>query len=364
MYNHRLEYGFVCFQGRRRTRVRQGAHVIMKVVWVVPRQALKTGPDGLHSDLASIRYRAIIPMQGLVARGHQASIVGLDPDCIDAVREQVAGADRVVFIKNYVDPGCSEQLLQEQRARGVKTLFDLTDDRFKGDASDHLHRMVLHADSVVTVSSALRNTILQMAGKDSVIVGDPYEGPRGTPRWSPDARRLKALWFGYGWNIVGLMRALPSLLEAAKDFPTDLRIVTSGVEGIERYCEKFNRNSGHALALQYVNWSSGETWSSLAATDFVVIPALLDEQWTLAKSSNRIVEALWSGRFVVSHPIPSYLEFKDWAWIGGELADGVRWMMQNATLIPGRIAAAQEYIASAYSPDSIATQWERILETA
>jgi glycosyltransferase involved in cell wall biosynthesis len=269
-----------------------------------------------------------------------------------------------VFIKNYVDPGCSEQLLQEQRARGVKTLFDLTDDRFKGDASDHLHRMVLHADSVVTVSSALRNTILQMAGKDSVIVGDPYEGPRGTPRWSPDARRLKALWFGYGWNIVGLMRALPSLLEAAKDFPTDLRIVTSGVEGIERYCEKFNRNSGHTLALQYVKWSSGETWSSLAATDFVVIPALLDEQWTLAKSSNRIVEALWSGRFVVSHPIPSYLEFKEWAWIGGELADGVRWMMQNATLIPGRIAAAQEYIASAYSPDSIATQWERILETA
>ena len=334
----------------------------MKVVWIVPRQALKTHPGSVSSDLASMRYRAIIPMQGLLARGHAASVVGLDRDCVDDVRRHIADADRLVFIKNYTDPVCSETVLEEQRARGVKTWFDLTDDRFQGEASEHLHRMVRLAENVVTVSSTLRQIILRHTGKDSAIVGDPYEGPRGSPRWSPDGARLKALWFGYGWNIPGLMQALPGLAEAGTQFPMELRIVTAGAEGIKRYCEKFNRNSGGALILHYASWSSEETWRSLAATDVVLIPALLDEPWTLAKSPNRIIEALWSGRFVVAHPIPSYLEFKDWAWIGANLAEGIAWVMHNQESIAARIAAAQDHIAAVYSPENIAAQWERVLE--
>ena len=93
----------------------------------------------------------------------------------------------------------------------------------------------------------------------------------------------------------------------------DLRIVTAGVEGIERYCDKFNLEHAGALALRYAPWSHAETWRSLAAADVVLLPALLDEPWTLAKSANRIIEALWAGRFVVAHPVPSYLEFSDWA---------------------------------------------------
>jgi glycosyltransferase involved in cell wall biosynthesis len=334
----------------------------MKVVWIVPRQALKMLPAGVDSDLASIRYRAIIPMQGLRARGHQASVVGLDRDCADDVRAQIADADRLVFIKNYTDPVCSETVLEEQQARGIKTWFDLTDDRFQGEASEHLHRMVMLADNVVTVSATLREIIRQKTGRDSAIVGDPYEGPRGSPRWSPAGARLKALWFGYGWNIPGLMQALPALAEAGKQFPIDLRIVTAGVEGIERYCEKFNRKTAGALTLHYASWSSEETWRSLAATDIVLIPALPDEPWTLAKSPNRIIEALWAGRFVVAHPIPSYLEFKDWAWIGADLTEGIAWVMHNQQSIAARIAAAQDHISAAFSPASIAAQWEQILE--
>jgi glycosyltransferase involved in cell wall biosynthesis len=334
----------------------------MKVVWIVPRQALKNRAGGVSSDLASIRYRAIIPMQGLIARGHDASVIGLDRDCVEDVRRHIADADRLVFIKNYTDPVCSEKVLEEQHARGIKTWFDLTDDRFQGEASEHLRRMVQLAENVVTVSSTLRQIIVQHTGKASEIVGDPYEGPRGSPRWSPAGARLKALWFGYGWNIPGLMQALPALSEAGKQFPMDLRIVTAGVEGIERYCEKFNRNSAGALSLHYASWSSAETWRSLEAADVVLIPALLDEQWTLAKSPNRIIEALWSGRFVVTHPIPSYLEFKEWAWIGANLAEGIAWVMHNQKSIAGRIAAAQDHIAAVYSPDNVAAQWERILE--
>jgi glycosyltransferase involved in cell wall biosynthesis len=91
---------------------------------------------------------------------------------------------------------------------------------------------------------------------------------------------------------------------------------------------------------------------------------MLDEQWTVAKSANRIVEALWAGRFVVAHPIPSYLEFADCAWLGADVADGIAWVLQNQESIAGRIRAAQDRIAAVYSPDRIAAQWEQILEMA
>jgi len=336
----------------------------MKVVWIVPRQALKTGGDGVSSDLASLRYRALIPMQGLIASGHDASVVGLDRDCADDVRAQIADADRVVFIKNYTDPVCAETVLEEQRPRGVPTWFDLTDDRFAGEASEHLHRMTMLADHVVTVSATLQNIIRQYTRKESAVVGDPYEGPRGAPKWSPDGARVKVLWFGYGSNLPALMKALPDLADAGRRFPMDLRIVTAGAQGIEAYCEKFNRRSGAALTLKYVPWSSAETWDSLAVTDLVLIPAMLDEQWTLAKSANRLVEALWAGRFVIAHPIPSYREFDDCAWLGADLAEGIAWVMHNQESIAGRIRAAQDRIAAAYSPDRIAAQWEQILEMA
>jgi hypothetical protein len=336
----------------------------MKVVWVVPHSSLKISSGVLRSELASIRYRAIIPMQGLVARGHLASVVGLNPECFDDVRERIADADRVVFIKNYYESQCSERMVQDLRARGVKTLFDLTDDRFQVGHGGHLQRMVAQAEVVVTVSPMLRHIIQENTGKDSVIVGDPYEGPRGAARWSPDGRRLKALWFGHGTNIVSLQQALPSLVEAGRKYPMDLRIVTADVDGIERDCKAFNSKYRQALSLRFAMWSIEETWSSLAATDFVVIPALPDAPWTLAKSPNRIIEALWAGRFVVAHPIPSYMEFKDWAWLGGDLAEGIAWMADNGASIAGRVSAAQDYIASTYSPDSIAKQWEQILEQA
>ena len=336
----------------------------MKFVWIVPRAQAKFPPEGVRSNVASIRYRALIPVQGLVARGHKASVVGLSRDGFDAVRDQIEDGDRVVFTKNYFEPECSERMVEEAVARGAKTFFDLTDDRFQDEHGGHLQRMAARAHSVVTVSPVLRHIIQQHTGKDAAIVGDPFEGPRGAAKWSPGCARLKALWFGFERNIVSLQEALPSLVEAGSRNPIDLRILTGTVDGIERDCKTFNSKHRHALSLRYAKWSIEETWNSLAATDFVVIPALPNVPWTLAKSPNRIIEALWAGRFVVAHPTPAYMEFKDWAWIGGNLAEGIAWMVDHCTSIVDRITAAQEHIASAYSPTSIAAQWERILEKA
>jgi hypothetical protein len=324
---------------------------------------LEESPGGIDSAIASIRYRALIPAHALAARGHQTSVIGLDRGCFDRVCDQIAAADCVVFRKNYHDAETTERMLREARTQNVKTVFDVSDDRFLGKSGDHLRCMVAQAGSIVTASTNLREIVRQHTNRESLVVGDPFEGARSEARWSPHGARLKALWFGHGVNVHSLRGAFPALLQVGRSCPLDLRIVTRD-PGLERECKQFNSKYRNHLSLRYVEWSLKEMASSLAATDFVVIPALPEVGWTLAKSPNRIIESLWAGRFVVAHPIPSYMEFKDWAWIGADLTEGIAWMIANGAVIADRVRTAQDHIAATYSPQRIGLEWEKVLETA
>lgn len=335
--------------------------LLVKVVWITPKSDLIEAPSGLDSRVASVRYRAITPAAGLAARGHQAAVVGFDRMAPVPLRSAIDNADIVVFRRNYEEPQDIEALLEEYVRRGKKTAFDLSDDRLHGRVGPHLRRMIALAGTIVTTSATLQQKIKQESGKDAFVIGDPFEGPRGVPRWSGGGGRLKALWFGHPVNLPSLYQALPALLQAGKKRAVDLRIVTERVEGIERECKEFNARHRNTLSLRFAEWSNAETWGSLEAADFVVIPAVPDHPRSLAKSPNRIIESLWAGRFVLAHPIPSYMEFNDWAWIGRDLVEGMGWMMDNGALIEARIRSAQEHIARTYSPGVITSEWEKVL---
>lgn len=331
----------------------------MKIVWVTVCTDLVETATGADSKVASVRYRALMPAAGLRALGHHALVIGHDRSSLERSREAIAGADVVVFRRNYEDPECIETLLGETAAAGIKTVFDLSDDRLHGRVGPHLRRMVELAGAVVTTSDSLRTKISEEYGKDAFVIGDPFEGPRGEPRWQPGPR-LKVLWFGHPVNLPSLEQSLPAMLEACRKKPMDLRIVTERVDGIERQCKDFNSKNRNLLSMRFAEWSNAETWRSLAETDFVVIPYIAGHPRSLAKSPNRIIESLWAGRFVVAQPIPSYLEFSEWAWIGEDLAGGIGWMNDNPAAIGPRIAAAQQHIAATYSVERISADWEKL----
>lgn len=332
----------------------------MKIVWVtVPADLIETA-SGVDSKVASVRYRALMPAAGLRALGHDVVVIGHDRKSMERSRQAITGADVVVFRRNYDEPDCVESLLDETASAGIKTAFDLSDDRFHGRVGPHLRRMVELAGAVVTTSDSLRTKIRDEYGKDAFVIGDPIEGPRGEPRWQPGPR-LKALWFGHPVNLPSLEQCLPALLQAGRKKPMDLRIVTERVDGIERQCKDFNSKNRNLLSMRFAEWSSAETWRSLAEADLVVIPYIAGHPRSLAKSPNRIIESLWAGRFVVAQPIPSYLEFGEWAWIGEDLSAGISWMLDHPEMIQTRIASAQLHIAARYSAERIAADWEAVV---
>lgn len=75
------------------------------------------------------------------------------------------------------------------------------------------------------------------------------------------------------------------------------------------------------------------------------------------KSANRLLETLRAGRIAVAHPLPSYLELKDFAWTGDRLEDGIRSVLENPAAALQRAREGQRYVAEKFSPRSIAERW-------
>jgi hypothetical protein len=74
-------------------------------------------------------------------------------------------------------------------------------------------------------------------------------------------------------------------------------------------------------------------------------------------SANLIAEALNAGRFPVASPLASYLPFSDSAWLGADLAEGVRWAMANRGEVLARVRSGQALVQEKFSAEKIGRRW-------
>lgn len=300
----------------------------MHIVWMLTEEGRAAHAAGRPFTLASNRYRVALPAQELAALGHRLTLAGLGDtaDSLAAALDTARGADVVVFAKNHVAPGAVLRLAQALAAAGVPRIVDVCDDVFEADFEHAAHyRSLLGAASSVTVSCAqLAATVRAQSGVPVTVIEDPFEGPRGEPRWTAKSK-LAALWFGGTGNLPSLMQEVDGLPHRVRGYALELTVLTGAVPGIEAAFKQYNARFRGRVALRYQAWSPAAHWAALAACDLVLIPVDRSVRYFRAKGPNRLVEALRAGRMVFAHPIPSYEPFASTAWLGESLADGIAW---------------------------------------
>src|SRR5258705_1514635 len=85
------------------------------------------GPRGPTSDLASMRYRVILPAQQLSRLGHAVRIAALTPNGFPPGIAE-APCD-VLVVSKSLDAG-SVPLARAMKARGARVVVDICDDHF------------------------------------------------------------------------------------------------------------------------------------------------------------------------------------------------------------------------------------------
>jgi len=319
------------------------------------------GPAGATSELASARYRVLIPAQQLVRLGHQVQVASLPSGGWPRALVE-APCDVLVISKSF--HADNEALAQSMKGRGVRVIVDISDDHFARPVEGaHQRALIALADQVIASTHAMAESILRNTGRKSLVVTDPVEGPRGEPRFEPRFPELRIVWFGHPSNLGGVAEKAEELVRLAAHAPVRLRLVTQPSGELDQFVAQVNMASAGRLSAEAVPWSVAGTWKALQDADLAWIPAAASAEKAV-KSPNRLLESLWAGRLVVADAVPSYMPFADLVPIGVPLDQAVAQALRDPVKVRADIARAQRRIGRDHSPFACGRAWAKALGDA
>jgi len=331
--------------------------------------------DAYITEVASTRMRAVIPARQLATRV-PVWFVSLDDFIGDPSLARVGSSGAVVISKLP-----SPEILRRREALtallarlaahsdGLQLFADMPDDlaalgrRVQEPFLAHYQKGLGASCTFVVPCHALGEALARDARRGVVVIEDPFENRAGAVRVAPDSP-LRLLWFGNlgGINVAMVANALAGVVATLRKRPVELELVTriaarNELEAIGQQVRVAHR----ACALRVTPWSLEATEAALQRCDFVLIPHDMRAEWSRGKSHNRLVAAIRGGRFAIASPVPAYLELNDYAWVGENLAAGLRWALANPEAAEERVRAGQYAVEARFSPDQVGRQWAAAL---
>ena len=313
-----------------------------------------------NSNRASYRFRAAIPLQGM-----------RPGDCIIKNLKEATKDDIVVLAKKS-----TPKELFYLKSQGIKCVYDICDNRWKKYISLKWIKRVIqphnvlcqNADALITTCPGMQELIKKHIGRDSIIITDPVEATKEEPRVALKSRRYINI-FTYGnskhfnkihWNTlieefnnVGMEYKIIAMLDRSKKFKV-------------MYKDQIEKGR-----LEIYEFDLKKQYELMKEADVVFLPIQINSMESLinikAKSPNRIIDAIYSGKPVITnHGVDTWNVFRRYADFTG-WARSVQYVAYAAALrnlinkhkeeINKRIIEGQNYITANHSPEVVGKQW-------
>lgn len=341
---------------------------------------------GYTSALASNRYRAILPAQGLRSAGHTVRLI--DASRWRWQREDLPDA----LVIGKLLPSSSEPdfrrlsehvLAQAEQAQkdGVVVVADFNDDHFQHPLlGPHWQRAAGLARLCVVGSEAMGATLRRYADRPTQTVADPVGSPRREPRvfrkaagvakWLTGAlpgqspRRLKFAWYGNPVNWPAMQRWADQLAELGSEQPWILWVVTRPLPAIEAFIAEFNRRHAPSALLELVPWDEESQWAVVNDADIVLIPSNPDDPKKAVKTSNRLTDALHAGRYVIASALPAYQPYAEFVALTEAPLEAAQDYLTRPDAALRAIVQGQGAAIAKCSPQAIAESWHQAFTAA
>lgn len=313
-----------------------------------------------NSKRASYRFRAVIPLRGMRP----------GDSIIKNVNEANKG-DIVVLAKKSTPKD-----LFYFKSQGIKCVYDICDNRWRKYGSEDWIKRVIkphnvlcqNADALITTCPGMQALIRKHIGRDSIIITDPVEAIKEEPRVALKSRRYINI-FTYGnskhFNKIYWNRLI-------KEFETvgiEFKIIAM-LDRSKKYKIMYNEEISTGR-LEIYEFDLKKQYELMKEADVVFLPICVNSMDNLidmkAKSPNRIIDAIYSGKPVITnHGVDTWNVFRRYAdFIGW--ARSIQYVAYAAAFrylinkpkeeINKRIIEGQNYITKMHSPEVVGKQW-------
>jgi glycosyltransferase involved in cell wall biosynthesis len=285
---------------------------------------------------ASHRLRGEVTCRALVDQGYDAKIL-TDWNEVDA--------NTIVIFLKLSQPDS----IQRAKDLGAKTIYDLCDNKF--EEKEEYEPCCQLADLISVNSVNMKISVKHHTGRDSIVMPDPYERPKLTPKFDP-SKELKLLWFGSqsSFKFFPIVECWQRLEKEIVNYKYTM--VSSKTDRVLSKMTQ-RQNKGQISGINFSKLDMQEwTWEHqgklLTECDIVLMPVQTDNPRTDTKSANRLIDSLISGKFVITTALASYAEFAPYTW-QDDYIEGIKWALKNPEEVKERIRLGQEYTEQNYS---------------
>lgn len=309
------------------------------------------------SDLASARYRCLIPSSYIKKICPEAKIIYLNSQELtdDDYGKKSKFGTHVVVGKVFQDlSGRLERLKGASR----KVILDLCDDHFSHGTLGPIYTNHLkYADHIVVATSNLAEKVRGL-GYKATVISDPYDKAFEEPQYNR-GDQVKMVWFGHHINLDALVNNLPNLSALAKREEISLIVIAGkgpSYMSLARLCDSLR------IDVTVIRWEDELVNSVLTEADMALLPVLNNDKY-ICKSPNRIIKALSNGVIPISTYIHSDAGLSDYAVVNTDVAKAVEFVLSlDEETYKQRTREGQIYIAKNYSPEKIAQQWLDVIK--
>ena len=162
----------------------------------------------------------------------------------------------------------------------------------------------------------------------------------------------KVCWFGTHNNHPSLFKGINEMSKTSS--PILLKIITNRIEHLKNSLLKINNK----ITLEFIEWSL-TMHEDIMDSEIIIIP-LIDNKNSLVKSSNRIVDSLNMGKFVIINENKQFEEFRKFCYFG-DLKEGLDWVYRNKKDAKLKVIEGQKYVNKNYSLEAISKKWKSLI---
>lgn len=209
------------------------------------------------------------------------------------------------------------------------------------------------ADTLIVKSEGAKKLIKKNLNIESRIINDCVRYKSLEPR-SKISDEPKLLWFGTSSNHDTLITAINEIIETNVYF--SLSIVTNVTENIKNFIDNINKDK---IKIKIIEFSESNLIKEAELSEVIIIP-LFNDFKRLVKSSNRFVDAINFGRFIITNKTKLHDELKPYCY-SGNIIDGINWGKKNQKKLFNMIVKGQNFVKNSYSIKSIALEWKKLI---